>query len=195
MTSTKIIDKKIATFTTNLSKIKQNGHEIAMLIFDHAHEHSDCTRAIKLASAMPNSWQPQIEAWFKAFSPIRVVMKNGKCELSPEYKKATAENKADFWDRESALATPFYEIMEEPKVDKEYDFAALVEMVARIAKQIDKKIEEGKVKPEDKLSAEAISTQIKALNFKRVVDNAAPVAPEQNGDVEAPDDLQLRAVG
>ena len=168
MTTTKAIDKKIATFTTNVGKLKSLGHEIALLIFDHAHEHNDCTRAIKLCAAMPNSWQPQIEAWFKAFSPIRVILKNGKCELDGAYKKATAENKAAFWDRAAAVATPFYEVLEEPKVDKTYDFAALVEMVKRLSKQIDKKLEEGKVAPEDTESAKAISRQIAALSFSRV---------------------------
>lgn len=193
--STKIIDRKIASFTTNLSKIKDQGHEIAMLIFDHAMEHSDCTRAIKLATAMPNSWQPQIEAWFKAFSPIRVIIKNGKCELSAEYKKSLPANKAEFWDRDAALATPFHQIMEEPKVDKEYDFAALVEMVTRLAKQIDKKIEEGKVKDEDKLSAENISQQIKGLKLVKIGQPAEAPAPAEQQDVEAEDELKLKAVG
>lgn len=188
--STKIIDKKIATFTTNVGKLKSLGHEIAMLIFDHAMEHSDCTRAIKLATAMPNSWQPQIEAWFKAFSPIRVVLKNDKCELSSDYKKATPENKPSFWDRELALATPFFDVLEEPKVDKVYDFAALVEMVARIGKQIDKKIDEGKIKPEDVLSAQAISTTIAGLKFSKVMEVKPPV-----NDAEEEVENNLYAVG
>ena len=88
MSSNKIIDRKIATFITNRDKLKNLGHEIAMMIFDHANEHGDCTRAIKLAKALPNSWQPQMEAWFKAFSPIRVVIKNDKCEFDPAFKKS-----------------------------------------------------------------------------------------------------------
>lgn len=181
MTSTKQIDKKIATFTTNVGKLKNLGHEIAMMIFDHAMAHSDCTRAIKLASAMPNSWQPQIEAWFKAFSPIVVILKNNKCELSPGYKKANPENKAEYWDREGAMNTPFFDIMEEPKADKVYDFEMLLKMVERLSGQIEKKIEEGKVKPEDVLSAQAIATAVKGLKVQRVkaeADNDADKADE-----------------
>ncbi len=167
-TTLKAIDKKIATFIVNRDKLKVLAHDTAMMIFDHAMAHSDCTRAIKLATALPNSWQPQMEAWFKAFSPIRVIIKNDKCELSPDYKKASLANKPEFWDREAALATPFYDLMEEPKVDKILDFAALVAMVERIGKQIDKKIEEGKVKPEDIESAKAISARVGELRFTKV---------------------------
>lgn len=169
MTTNKIIDRKIASFVTNRDKLKIMGHDIAMLIFDHAAAHGDCTRAIKLATALPNSWQPQMEAWFKAFSPIRVVIKNGKCEFSAEFKKAASANKPEFWDRETALATPFFDVLEEPKVDKTYDFAALVKMVERIAGQIEKKIEEGKVAPEDVDSAKAIARTVAGLSFTRVL--------------------------
>lgn len=173
MSSNKIIDRKIARFITNRDKLKNLGHEIAMLIFDHANEHGDCTRAIKLAAALPNSWQPQMEAWFKAFSPIRVVIKNGKCEFSAEFKKvkAATANRPEFWDREAALATPFYEVLEEPKVDKTYDFAALVKMVERLAGQIEKKVEEGKVPSEDIESAKAIARTVAGLSFSRVKAN------------------------
>lgn len=168
MTTNKIIDRKIASFITNRDKLKNMGHDIAMLIFDHAAAHGDCTRAIKLAVALPNSWQPQMEAWFKAFSPIRVVIKNGKCEFSAEFKKAATANKPEFWDRESALATPFFDVLEEPKVDKTYDFAALVKMVERLSAQIEKKVEEGKVPAEDIESAKAIARTVAGLSFQRI---------------------------
>lgn len=57
--SLKIIDRKIGTFIMNRDKLKTLGHEIALMIFDHAQAHGDCTRAIRLAAALPNSWQPQ----------------------------------------------------------------------------------------------------------------------------------------
>lgn len=169
--TSKQIDKRIATFITNRDKLKALAHTIALMIFDHCAEHSDSTRAIKLTAALPNSWQPQMEAWFKAFSPIRVVMKNDKCELSAEYKKAAKANRPDFWDRVSAEATPFYELSPEPKVDKVYDFATLVALVTRLGKQIETKIEEGKVPAEDVASAREIATKVKKLSFRRVAAN------------------------
>lgn len=190
MSSNKIIDRKIATFITNRDKLKNLGHEIAMMIFDHANEHGDCTRAIKLAKALPNSWQPQMEAWFKAFSPIRVIIKNDKCEFDPAFKKATAEDKAGFWDREAALATPFFDLMEEPKVDKVLDFAALVALVQRVGKQIEKKVEEGKVAPEDVESAKSIARTVSGLSFKRVL----PVSANDGQEGEEGTSPRLAAV-
>lgn len=189
--SVKIIDKKIGQFVTNRDKLKKLGHDIAVLIFDHALAHGDCTRAIKLASAFPNSWQPQIEAWFKAFSPIRVVIKNNKCEFDPAYKKALAANKPDFWNREAAVATPFYDLIEEPTVSKTLDFAALVALVTGLGKRIEKKIEENAVAPEDVASARAIAERVKALKFDRII--AEPEKKPADND-EAEGDRLLKAV-
>ncbi len=188
--SVKMIDRKIATFITNRDKLKVMAHEIAMMIFDHALEHSDATRAIKLASALPNSWQPQMEAWFKAFSPIRVVIKNGKSELSAEYKKAAKANKPEFWDRESALQTPFYELLDEPVVGKVYDFKALVALVQGLSKSIAKKIEDGKVPEEDIASAKTIAATIDGLNFERVKAEAGEPVNNQDGEIEQAAPLQ-----
>lgn len=182
MSSNKIIDRKIATFTTNRDKLKNLGHEIAMMIFDHANEHGDCTRAIKLAKALPNSWQPQMEAWFKAFSPIRVVIQNNKCGFDPAFKKATSENKAGFWDREEALATPFFDLMEEPKVGQVLDFADLVALVQRVGKQIKKKIEDGQVADEDVLSAQAIVRTVSTLSFRRIANDVTPQRDSEKGE-------------
>ena len=190
MSSNKTIDRKIARFITNRDKLKNLGHEIAMMIFDHANEHGDCTRAIKLARALPNSWQPQMEAWFKAFSPIRVVIKNDKCEFEPAFKKATSENKAGFWDREAALATPFFDLTEEPKVDKVFDFAALVALVQRVGEQIEKKVKEGKVAPEDVESAKAIARTVSGLSFNRVL----PVSANDGAEGEEGTSPRLAAV-
>jgi hypothetical protein len=169
--TSKMIDRGIASFITNRDKLKAQAHKLALMIFDHANAHSDCTRAIKLAAALPNSWQPQMCAWFLAFTPIRVVLKNGKCELAPAYKKAAKENRVEFWNREAAEATPFYELTEEPKADKVYDFATLVALVTRLGKQIETKIEEGKVPTEDVESAREIASKVKKLSFRRVAAN------------------------
>lgn len=190
MTTNKQIDRKIASFITNRDKLKNLGHEIAMMIFDHANEHGDCTRALKLAKALPNSWQPQMEAWFKAFSPIRVVIKNDKCEFDPAFKKATSENKAGFWDRDTALVTPFFDLIEEPKVDKVLDFAALVALVQRLGKQIEKKIEQGKVVDEDVESAKSIARTVSGLSFNRVL----PVSANDGAEGEEGTSLKLAAV-
>jgi len=175
--STKIIDKKISSFITNQGKLKALGHEIALMIFDHAYEHSDCTRAIKLCKAMPNSWQPQLVAWFKAFSPVIVVVKNDKCELSAAFKAATAPNKPSFWDRVAASETPFFDLTEEPTLDKEYDLAALLKMVERLSAVITKKIDDGKVKVEDIETARSLATAIAGVKVQRVRANEMIATP------------------
>ncbi len=195
MATIKQIKAKIATFTTNLGKLKASAHEIGMMIFDHAQEHGDASMALHLVAALPNSWQPQMEAWFKAFSPIRVILKNKKSELSAEYKKAAKANQPEFWDREAALGTPFYELLDEPVVGKVYDFAALVALVAGLSKSIAKKIEDGKVPEEDIASAKTIAATIEGLNFSRV--KAAvetDVGNDQDGQIEVEQAAPLQQV-
>jgi len=185
----KDIDKKIATFTTNRDKLRNLGHEIALMIFRHAAPEEvgtgcvgtgDCTRALKLIQALPGSWAIQMADWFKAYSPVRVVEKNGKCEFDPKYKALeTRAEKLEWWNLEGAEATPFWELTAEVREVKTYDFNALVEMITRQAKAIKKKIKDGVVAPEDVPSAEALVTQLEALHFKRV---KAAVAAETSND-------------
>lgn len=192
----KQIDNKIDTFTTNRDKLKALGHEIAMMIIRHAAPAAlpdcdgtgDCTRALKLAKAMPNSWEAQLVAWFKEYTPIRIVTKNDKCEYDPKYKALSPEEKLTWWKIEDSNTTPFYDFMAEPKADKVYDFKALVEMVTRLGKQIEKKIEDGKVKPEDVADAMIIATTVEGLRFQRkakVVQDNNPPADTNAGTSQA----------
>jgi hypothetical protein len=168
MTSSKQIDKMIASFTMNRQKLLVQAHTIAMVIVNHAHEHNDCTRAIKLVRALPNSWQNQMVGWFKAFTPIIVVDKNDKCELSVAYKAATAENKPAFWDISAAQETPFNELSPEDRAAPVMDFAALVRLVQSLAGRIEKSIEKGTVPAEDIESAKSIARTVSGLSFQRV---------------------------
>lgn len=169
----KAIDAKIATFRVNRDKLKKLGHEIAVLIMSHANTHGDCTRALKLAGEFPKSWQPQIAAWFKAFSPIRVVVVNGKCEYDPAYKKLSPKDKLDWWKLDEAEATPFWEVLKEPEAAKVMDFEALMKLVKHLGSKIEKQINEGNVKPEDTESAKALVIQLEGLKVERVKVNPA----------------------
>lgn len=187
-TTLKSIDKRIATFTTNRDKLRNDAHEIAMLILNHAapvaagpnaQGTGDCTRALRLCEAMPKSWAEQMVAWFKKFSPIRVVVKNGKCEYAPDYKKLDADQKVNGWNLEGAAALPFWEATEEPDAKPILDFAALVKMVEGLSKRIAKKVEDGEVKPEDMASAKAIADKIGGLKLTRVKAENDSVAPSE----------------
>lgn len=188
-TTLKQIDAKIATFTTNRAKLQTLGHEIAMMIFLHAAPAAvgpdcmgtgDCTRAIKLAKAMPKSWATQIENWLIANTPIRVVTKNDKCEYDPAYKKLSAEDKLTWWKLEQANTTPFYELEEPESATTILDFAALLKMVSGLSARIEKKIEAGEVKPEDVLSAQAVAVALSGLKVEKVVGTAT------NDDTKTP---------
>lgn len=194
MTTLKQIDKKIATFSTNRKRLQLLGHEIAMLILNHAAPSAagpnaegtgDCTRALKLAKEMPKSWQVQLQNWFTLYSPIRVVAKNDKCEYAPEYKKTvdnkpvlSAEEKLTWWKLEEAAQTPFFDLEEPDATVTLLDFAAMVKMIEQMTKKVENRIEKGEVKPDDVPSAQAFVAQLSALKLARVApaneDSAAP---------------------
>lgn len=192
-TTLKSIDKRIATFTTNRDKLRNDAHEIAMLVVNHAAPTAcgpnaqgtgDCTRMLRLMQAMPSSWAEQMDYWLRQFTPIRVVVKNGKCEYSKEYKAlGSAEEKVEAWNLEGAAATPYYEAKKEEAPKPALDFEALCKMVEGLGKRIAKKVEDNEVKPEDRASAEAIAKQISALKLRRVkvASDAAAQASNDSG--------------
>jgi hypothetical protein len=104
--------------------------------------------------------------WFDTFTPIRISLTNDKVGILKETAK-----KYVAWDVEGATATPFYELAEK-NPEKVYDFATLVKLVERLGKQIEKKIEDGKVPAEDVESAKAIAVKVSALRFDRVAANS-----------------------
>jgi hypothetical protein len=162
--SLKQIDQKIRLVATSGAKLNKLIHETAMMVASHAKEHGDCTRALSLVKAMPASMRrTMLVLWFSTYTPIRVVDKNDKVGmLKPEAKGFTD------WDLEAGDLTPFYELAEQNPEAGVYDFAKLVEMVQRLGKQIDKKIADGKVPPEDVASAKAIAVAVAGLKFERV---------------------------
>jgi hypothetical protein len=171
------IDAQIASFTTNRNKLRELGHEIGMMILRHAAPKEvsddcsgsgDCTRALKLMREMPKSWAAQMDNWFRQFSPIRVVVKNDKCEFDPAYKKLSKDDKLKAWRLEDAAQTPFYEL-DEPEVQgKPLDFMALVKMVEQLSKRIETRVEKGEVLEEDIPSALDIAKRLSGLKLKRI---------------------------
>lgn len=175
--SLKKIDGNIRRITTNGNKLNVLIHETALLIMAHAEEHGDCSRAKTLAFAMPASMRrTMLVEWFHTYSPIRIVLKNDKVGLL----KDTAKGYVPF-DLKAADATPFYEMAEQNPEEKEYDFAALMKMVERLSKTIEKKIEDGKVPADDIESAKAIARAVSGLKVERV----APPANEDAIEAQA----------
>lgn len=162
--SLKIIDRKIKTIVTNAAKLNVLIHETALLIAEHAKEHGDCTRALTLVKAMPASMRrTMLVLWFDTYTPIRVVDKNDKVGmLKPEQKGYTP------FDLEAGAATPFHELAEQNPEAGILDFDKLVALVGRLGKQIEKRIEDGKVAEADIESAKAIARTVSGLKFERV---------------------------
>lgn len=196
----KQIDAEISTFVTSRKALQTHAHNIAMMILRHAAPaevnddcvgSGDCTRALKLVAQMPKSWAAQMEAWFKAFSPIRVVAKNNKCEFDPAYKKLAKTDKLEHWNLEEAAQTPFHELTDEPEVGgKILDFAALLKLIEQQASRIKKNAEEGKIREEDIPSALAMAEKLSKIKFTRVstpkpanTDKPAPKAKTEDGKV------------
>lgn len=164
MTTLKIIDKNIRSITTSAAKLNMLIHTTAMMVASHAKEHGDCTRALTLVKAMPASMRrTMLVLWFNTYTPIRVVDKNDKVGILKENAKGYTP-----FDLEAGDLTPFFEIAEQNPEAGVYDFAELVQMVQRIGKQIEKKVEEGKVAPDDVESAKAIARTVAGLSFQRV---------------------------
>lgn len=173
----KQIDEEINTFTINKNKLRDHAHAVAMLIFRHAAPKEvgpdcvgsgDCTRALKLVKAMPNSWGEQMVVWFKEFTPIRIVAKNDKCEYDPAYKKLPTAEKLTWWHLETAAMTPYHELTEEPAAAKPMDWDAILKMVEGLGKRINKAIEENRVPEHDIESAKAAAEKVAGLRLVRI---------------------------
>jgi hypothetical protein len=188
----KKIDSKIATFSTNRAKLQTLGHEIAMLVFMHAAPKAvsddcsgtgDCTRALKLSKQMPKSWQTQLENWFKAYTPIRLVTKNDKCEYDSKYKgEADADVKLAFWKMAEANETPFYELDEPESASDPMTLEQILAMIPALAKRIESKADKGEVVADALPQARAIAKALSGLNFASLnakSKDAAPANDEQ----------------
>lgn len=165
--------------TSDYGKINAYVHDTGMLILAHANEHRDCSTAQGLINAMPQSARKlALINWFATYSPI-VVKDDDK--WTAKMRKETDKKFVPF-DLEAAAANPWFTLAEGMGAEKVYDFAALVKLVERLGKQIEKKIEDGKVPAEDVESAKAIASKVTALRFDRIV----PVPANDQPAAKAP---------
>lgn len=172
--SLKTIDKNIKTITTNAAKLNKLIHETAMLIMSHAKEHGDCSRALTLANAMPASMRrTMLVAWFEKYSPVRIVQANNRVGIL----KATAKNYVE-WNLEGAAEEPFYDLAETIPEKAALDFQALLVMVQKLSKTIEKKIEDGGVVDSDVESAKALARAVAGLKVNRVHKDDKPVTQD-----------------
>lgn len=161
----KAIDARIVAFKDQAKAILDEAHNIGVLIIEHAIEHGDCSRAQHLVNAMPKALDRKAMIdWFSAFTPI-------VCRLSDDWNakmmKEGVDKKFIPFNLEGAKAEPWYQFSVD-REEKSYDFQAILEMVARLSKTIDKKISDGKVAADDIASAKAVSIALSGLKVARV---------------------------
>jgi len=190
-----IIRDRCTKITTDMNKINDYIHETAMMIVRHAAPEKagagcegtgDCTHALTLVKALPASMRRKmLIEWFAKYTPITIKLGDSEAVgFNAKYHALkTPEAKLAYWDVPGANAEPFYLLAEKTPEEKIYDFKALVEMVTRIGKQIEKKVEEGKVPSEDVESAKAIARAVSSMHFERV---KAPTAENDQGPKEEP---------
>lgn len=188
---TKAIDKNRTAIRTSADKLNNLIHQTAMMILRHAAPQSaggngfgDCSRAQFLLFDLPASYRrTMLRDWFHAFSPI--VVKDKEEGWNAKMHKPDSKLFVE-WNLEAADDMPFWKMAETTPEEKVYDLEALIKMVERLSGQITKKIEEGKVKPEDVLSAQALATTVKGLKFERIkAPTPVPAEEQSNDDGEA----------
>lgn len=181
-TTLKAIDKNIKMVATSGAKLNKLIHDTAMQIANHAKEHGDCTRALMLAKAMPASMRrTMLVLWFHTFTPIRVMLQNDKVGISKEGAKLYVD-----WNLEEGDQTPFYELAEQNPEQQPMDIEKILGLIAGLAKRIEKKVEEGAVKPEAVEGAKSLSRALSAIK----VEKGKP-ANQQTDDL---DNVALKAV-
>lgn len=173
----KTIDKRVARVSVLGRELNTFIHETGMMIVYHAaptgaspdaKDSGDCTRALSLVRAMPASMRrTMMIEWFQKFTPIRIKLSdNGdKCEFDAKYKKEAPADKLAWWKVSEAAELPFYDIAENTPEGKTYSLAELLKMVERLSKQIEKKVEEGKVPEEDRDNAMALARAVSGVKL------------------------------
>lgn len=176
--SLKKIDANLVRITRDGDKLNQLVHTTAMMVMNHAIKSGDCTRALSLVMAMPASYRrTTLVKWFDKFSPIRVVLVNNVVGMLKKDDKGYKP-----FDLVKADAEPFYLIAEKVAEEKPaMDLAALKKWLESQAKALEKRAEEGKIAPEEILTAKAVAEQLRSIKVTHVAaqndDAAANGAP------------------
>ena len=168
--------KRMATrykkITSDATKVNLYIHETCLMIFDHALEHNDPRELHNLFEAMPASYRREkMLDWFTEFTPIRYNKSTGRCGFIQEYNteaRKTPEGKAPFWDREAAEENSWDKLADRDPEVKPFDYKAMMQLLARLPKMVEGKLEKGLVPDEDIASAKAFIDYTSSLHFKRV---------------------------
>lgn len=176
----------LAKINSNIAKVRSMGveyndfiHDTAMLIVKHAAPaslggHGDCSPAQDLVNAMPASMRrSMLVLWFSTFTPI--VTKFDDDKWTSKMHKVGSKMYVE-WDIDGASKTPFYVLAEKNPEKKQLDLLGILNLVSRLSKTIDKKVEDGLIAEGDVEFAQLVSKTIAGLRFNPIA--AKPAADD-----------------
>ena len=177
---------RFAKIRTDYATVNAFVHETAVLIAEHAEKTGDCSTAQPLVLAMPKSARREmLILWFKTFTPI--VVKNDDGWTAKMHKKG--DKLYVPFDIEAGRATSFTDLAAKHTEAKPMDYAGLVLAPARLAKQLEKRLEEGLIAGDEIETAKALISQLRGIrvvhvNAEAEVEEAPAEAPEAEVVVE-----------
>ena len=148
MTTLKQIDANIKSIQNRYETVREKVQETALAIIEHAKDHGDCTRAVKLCRALPARERNSLIGWFSLYSPIGVRMgkttKEDNCRFIKEDSK-----RYNIFNLDGAKANKWYDDPANenaaPKPLNTLDdfFKSMYANLDRVQKQMDEKFIEG----------------------------------------------------
>lgn len=151
------IDARIKVVATNATKLNDYAHETAVAIVEHAKEHGDCTRSLKLVNDLPKSHRRGLLVLWFARCGIRVDVTKGTTTL---YKDGSKMFAGPTFNLDWARITPFFAMPEAEKEQLDLTAGDVVDMINKLVKRLSTKLEEGKVAAND---VEAVTRRRDAL--------------------------------
>lgn len=149
---------------------------LAVAIMQHAKDHGDCSRALRLVEAMPASARrAALIQWFGKYSPIAVTYAKEADKRRVGLRKPGTQGYNAF-NIDAAREHPYYEKQVANEEAALFGLEDFNEKILRLADFADKRLKEGKVKAAD---ATALRAKLAAVRV------AATLTPKDSFEVKA----------
>lgn len=157
----KKIDANIRGITTRGAAFRATVQATAILIVEHAKEHGDCSRALKLVTAIPMaSDRVKLINWFGLVSPINVTFTSDVTKRRVGLRKNDSKAYNPF-DMNKAKALNYWEVgKSDDDATEELTSSAVNTLILKLAKKLRREMDEGHVAANDK---DAVTAKIAAL--------------------------------
>lgn len=171
------LDKRIDAVCKKSIGLAGDIHDIAVECLKNAQKHNDPRKLDRLVTGLHRASRPEaLKVWVQTYSPVRW---NGDGKVG--MLKITAKAYTPF-NVPAAEATPYYEAQE--KVGKPLTLAAMLAIIARMDKKVEKAEEAGTIdENENVVDLMAFAKRIQAA----AQEIAGEIAKAPNGQGEKPD--------